>query len=74
MVRASFLSLPFLLAGGLKTVYDVLLYRGFRAITPPKNGPKNNPKNKRRKPCGPERLLSVTDLYRPLSVFSAETR
>jgi MFS family permease len=29
------LSVPFYLAGGLKIVYDVLLYRGFRAIKPP---------------------------------------
>jgi len=29
------LSVPFYLAGGLKIVYDVLLYRDFRAIKPP---------------------------------------
>ena len=29
------LSVPFYLAGGLKIVYDVLLYRGFRRIKPP---------------------------------------
>lgn len=29
------LSVPFFLAGGLKIVYDVLLYRGFRAMKPP---------------------------------------
>ncbi len=29
------LSAPFYLAGGLKIVYDVLLYRGFRAMKPP---------------------------------------
>lgn len=29
------LGLPFYLAGGLKIVYDVLLYRGFRAMKPP---------------------------------------
>jgi hypothetical protein len=29
------LGVPFYLAGGLKIVYDVLLYRGFRAIKPP---------------------------------------
>jgi MFS family permease len=29
------LSVPFYLAGGLKIVYDVLLYRGFRAMKPP---------------------------------------
>jgi MFS family permease len=30
-----FLGLPFLLAGGLKVIYDLLLYRSFRAIKPP---------------------------------------
>jgi MFS family permease len=31
----SLLSLPFFLCGGLKLVYDLLLYRSFRAIKPP---------------------------------------
>ncbi|MBI1794761.1 MAG: MFS transporter [Chloroflexi bacterium] len=31
----SLLSLPFFLAGGLKIVYDVLLYRSFKAVKPP---------------------------------------
>jgi len=29
------LSVPFYLAGGLKIVYDILLYRGFRTMKPP---------------------------------------
>jgi type III secretory pathway component EscT len=29
------LSVPFYLAGGLKIVYDVLLYRSFRTMKPP---------------------------------------
>jgi MFS family permease len=33
--QAAFLNLPFLLSGGLKIVYDLLLYRSFRAIKPP---------------------------------------
>jgi MFS family permease len=32
---ASLLSLPFFLAGSLKIVYDLLLYREFRAVKPP---------------------------------------
>lgn len=35
LLSASLLSLPFVLAGGLKTVYDILLYRSFRAVQPP---------------------------------------
>jgi MFS family permease len=31
---ASFASVPFLLAGGLKIVYDLLLYREFRSVAP----------------------------------------
>ena len=31
--------LPFFLAGGLKIVYDVLLYRGFKAVRPPEETP-----------------------------------
>jgi hypothetical protein len=29
------LNLPFYLAGGLKIIYDVLLYRNFKATRPP---------------------------------------
>ena len=29
------MSVPFFLAGGLKIVYDVLLYREFRNVRPP---------------------------------------
>jgi sugar phosphate permease len=32
---ASFAALPFFLAGGLKIVYDLLLYREFRSVRPP---------------------------------------
>ena len=31
----SLLSVPFYLAGGLKIIYDVLLYRSFRSMKPP---------------------------------------
>jgi predicted MFS family arabinose efflux permease len=32
---AALAGLPFLVAGGLKIVYDLLLYRSFRALRPP---------------------------------------
>jgi predicted MFS family arabinose efflux permease len=32
---AAFFSVPFFLAGGLKIVYDLALYVGFRHVTPP---------------------------------------
>ena len=35
MFGAALLSLPFFLSGGLKIIYDLLLYRGFRSIRPP---------------------------------------
>lgn len=35
LLSASLLSLPFVCAGGLKIVYDVLLYRSFRTVKPP---------------------------------------
>ena len=38
--RALF-SLPFFLSGGLKLVYDALLYRSFRALRPPEEEPSN---------------------------------
>jgi MFS family permease len=31
-------AVPFLLAGGLKIVYDLLLYRAFRTVRPPEEG------------------------------------
>ena len=33
--NAALLSIPFFLSGGLKIIYDLLLYRSFRAIKPP---------------------------------------
>jgi predicted MFS family arabinose efflux permease len=35
LVMAASLAAPFFVSGGLKIVYDLLLYRGFRAIRPP---------------------------------------
>jgi MFS family permease len=35
LLQAALLSLPFFLAGGLKIVYDLALYRSFRALAPP---------------------------------------
>ncbi|HYK88284.1 MAG TPA: MFS transporter, partial [Acidobacteriota bacterium] len=32
---SSLLSLPFFLSGGLKIIYDLLLYRNFRSMPPP---------------------------------------
>jgi len=36
----SLLSVPFFLAGGLKILYDLLLYRSFRAVKPPEEAKK----------------------------------
>ncbi len=38
LAQAALLNLPFFLAGGLKIVYDLLLYRSFRRIKPPEEG------------------------------------
>jgi MFS family permease len=35
LAQSSLLSLPFFLSGGLKIVYDLLLYRSFRKVKPP---------------------------------------
>jgi MFS family permease len=35
LANAALLNLPFFLSGGLKIVYDLMLYRNFRAIKPP---------------------------------------
>jgi MFS family permease len=35
MASATFVSAPFFIAGGLKIVYDLLVYRGFRSHRPP---------------------------------------
>jgi MFS family permease len=34
----SLMSIPFILAGGIKIVYDLLLYRSFAAVKPPEEG------------------------------------
>jgi MFS family permease len=36
--RPSLINLPFFIAGTLKIAYDLLLYRAFRALTPPEEG------------------------------------
>jgi len=33
------LSLPFLLSGGLKIIYDILMYRSFQSVKPPEEKP-----------------------------------
>jgi hypothetical protein len=39
MASAGLAALPFYLAGGLKIVYDLLLYREFRSVRPADEGP-----------------------------------
>lgn len=38
LLAAGFYAAPFFLAGGLKIVYDLLLYRSFRTLRPPEEG------------------------------------
>jgi MFS family permease len=38
LANAGLLSVPFFLAGGLKIVYDLALYRSFQAVRPPEEG------------------------------------
>ena len=38
LANAALLNVPFFLAGGLKIIYDLLLYRNFKAIKPPEEG------------------------------------
>jgi MFS family permease len=42
LAQATLLSVPFFLSGGLKIVYDLLLYRSFRAIRPPEEKENHN--------------------------------
>jgi len=35
LLQTAFISVPFFLAGGLKIVYDLLIYRSFRSLKPP---------------------------------------
>ncbi|OFV86530.1 MAG: MFS transporter [Acidobacteria bacterium RBG_16_68_9] len=39
LANPALLSVPFFLSGGLKIVYDLLLYRSFRALKPPEEEP-----------------------------------
>jgi MFS family permease len=39
LANAGLLSVPFFLSGGLKIVYDLLLYRSFKALKPPEEKP-----------------------------------
>jgi len=44
LANPALLSVPFFLSGGLKIVYDLLLYRSFRAIKPPEEKEAENQK------------------------------
>ena len=46
LAKAALLSVPFFLSGGLKIIYDILLYRSFRAIKPPEEQTAQNPKTR----------------------------
>jgi len=35
LAHAALLNIPFFLSGGLKIVYDLMLYRSFKAVKPP---------------------------------------
>ncbi len=37
------INLPFFIAGGIKLMYDALLYRGFRSIRPPEEAAVRQP-------------------------------
>jgi MFS family permease len=41
LAKVALLNFPFFLSGGLKIIYDLLLYRSFRAIKPPEETQKN---------------------------------
>ena len=43
LASPTLLSLPFLLAGGLKIVYDILVYGSFRGLKPPEEAKRNEP-------------------------------
>jgi MFS family permease len=43
MAIPALMGVPFFIAGGLKIVYDVLLYRGFRSVKPPEETPVRDP-------------------------------
>src|SRR5499425_1155250 len=45
--RPSLINVPFFLAGGLKIIYDLLLYRGFVAIRPPEERTERIPAGER---------------------------
>jgi len=44
LARADWMDVPFFLAGGLKIVYDLLLYRSFVALRPPEETASSGPK------------------------------
>ena len=43
LASPTLLSLPFLLAGGLKIVYDILVYGSFRSLKPPEEAKRSEP-------------------------------
>jgi len=43
LAQAALLNMPFFLSGGLKIIYDLLLYRSFRALRPPEEQKRPDP-------------------------------
>jgi len=54
LANAALVSLPFFIAGGLKIVYDLALYREFRAVRPPEETSPPAPLSGRKSPTGEE--------------------
>jgi len=54
LANAALLSLPFFIAGGLKIVYDLALYREFRAVRPPEETSPPTPLPGQKSPTGEE--------------------
>ncbi len=48
MLGASLVSAPFFIAGGLKIIYDLILYRSFRTMKPPEEQRKQQAKRQKR--------------------------
>ncbi len=52
LAHAALLSVPFFLSGGLKIIYDLLLYRSFRAVRPPEEKVEDPTVDRRRPSAG----------------------
>ncbi len=74
MASAGYAALPFYLAGGLKIVYDLLMYREFRAVKPPEEQAAGTADGERQRSSGQARARRGLIIRNQIQATTTTTR